>query len=194
MERGRTDGMPAVFLDYACPFSDLVQRWLDGADVAFEPRGFSLAEAHRRPGEPAVWEAPPGRLEPSVIALVGQEIVRRRGDLDGYRRAMFSAWHEQAGGTVDDLWRLIERYAGGAVSEQEVAGGLAALAAAHRRAAAAGVFGTPTLVVGAAPGLFVKLVDLPPDAAAAASLWRHLREVASGHPELAEVKRAVAGG
>lgn len=48
MDDGDVDA--ADYLDYGCPFSYLAQRWLDGAAVGFEPRGFSLAEAHRGPG------------------------------------------------------------------------------------------------------------------------------------------------
>lgn len=129
-----------------------------------------------------------------MIALAGQEVVRRRGgDLDGYRRAMFSRWHERDDGTIEDLWALIARYTSGTIAEREVADGLVALAASHDEAQMAGVFGTLTVSVGGAAGLFVKLADLPPDAAAVA-LWRHVRGVGEGHPELLEVERAVPGG
>jgi len=178
-----------LYLDYGCPYSYRAQRWLDAAGVAFDPRCFSLAEAHRPPGALPVWAAPPDRLEPATIAQAGHELVRLRGgDLVGYRRALFSLFHERGDGTMEELWELIARHAGGSVAEEELAEGLARLAASHQAAAAGGVFGTPTLFVGDAPGLFVKLADLPADGNAD-TLWEHVRGVATAHPELAELKQ-----
>jgi len=75
-----------------------------------------------------------------------------------------------------------------------VSRGLEVVAASHRAAAAAGVFGTPTLRCGDEPGMFVKLGDLLVDPAAAVDLWRHLTALALGHPALLELKRAVPEG
>lgn len=184
------DGNVTLFLDYGCPYSFLGQRWLDAAGVAFDPRCFSLAAAHQPPGASLIWNLPVDRQDPTTVAQAGQEVVRSRGgDLHGYRRAVFSLFHERDDASMEQLWELIARHASSPVGEEDIAKGLALVAASHRDAAMAGVFGTPTLFVGDAPGLFVKLSDLPAGEGPAVDLWRHVADAATIHPELAELKR-----
>ena len=183
-----------LFFDYSCLFSHLAQVWLDGAGVTVDYLPFSLAQAHQPPDAPAVWDAGLDRLDPTVLARTGHEVVRARGrDLDDYRRQMFAFWHEGEHRTIDGLWRLIVAHAGESVAGDDLAAGAEAVAASHRRAAAAGVFGTPTLMFGE-QGLFVKLADLPPDRAAAAALWHRVRDLDRAHSELIELRRPEAAG
>ena len=184
------DGNVALYLDYGCPYSYLAQRWLDAASVGFDARCFSLAAAHQPPGAPLIWGLPVDRQEPTTMAQAGHEVVRLRGgDLVDYRRAVFSLFHERDDPSMDGLLRLIVRHASDPVSEADLAEGLGLVAASHRDAAMAGVFGTPTLLIGDAPGLFFKLTDLPVGEGQAVDLWRHVADAATIHPELAELKR-----
>ena len=177
-----------VLFDYSCPFSYLAQLWLDGAGAAVDFRPFSLAQAHLPPGAPPAWDGPPDRLDPTLLALAGHEVVRAHGgDLNEYRRRMFAFWHEREQRSLDGLWRLVAAHSGGSISEQDLAAAVAAIAASHERAARLGVFGTPTVLFGDR-GFFVKLGDLPPDREAAAVLWRRVRDLGHAHPELLELK------
>jgi len=181
-----------VWFDYGCPFSYLAHHWQDaaGARVDFQP--FSLAEAHRSPGSLPVWQVPVDRLDPVVLSLAGHELVREvNGDLDGYRRRMFAFWHEESHRTFDGLVEILAFFAGETPTPTMMARGLAGVKASHRTAAAAGVFGTPTLRFANEPGMFVKLDDLPADPKAARDLWQHLTALATGYPALLEIKRAI---
>jgi len=94
-----------VFFDYTCGFSHRAQHWLDtvsAAEVAWRP--FSLQEQNRN-DEVAVFDQPDLADNVSLIALAVHEAVRAAdGDLDGYRRRMFSAWHDETGRlSTDDV-------------------------------------------------------------------------------------------
>ena len=184
-----------VLFDYGCPFSYLAHRWLDAAGARVDFRPFSLTEVHRSPGALPVWQVPLDRLDSVVLSLAGHELVREAGgDHDGYRRRMFAFWHEESHRTFDGLVQILASSVGAIPTPQMMARGLAALRASHQTAAASGIFGTPTLRFGDAPGLFVKLDDLPPDPTAARDLWQHLTALVLGHPALLELKRAVREG
>ena len=178
-----------VLFDYSCPYSYLAHAWLDGVGAAVDFRPFSLAQAHQPPDAPSAWDAPLDRIDPTLLALAGHELVRARGgNLDDYRRRMFAFWHEGKQGTIDGLWQLIVTHAGEPIAADDLGTAVAAAAASHQWAATLGVFGTPTALFGGR-GFFVKLADLPPDREAAIALWRRVRDLGQAHPELLELKR-----
>lgn len=182
--------MVEVFFDYTCGFSNRARRWLDALEVPVRWRPFSLLEQNRRDAGPPVFERAEHAENVSVIALAVHEAVRAdRGDVDAYRRAMFTAWHDEPGrlATADivDLGRSagLERF------DHDRA--FAAVAAEHAAAEALGVFGTPTLVYDDGQAVFVKLDTVPDDRARGESVWSQVRALAQGAPELREWHRAT---
>jgi len=131
----------------------------------------------------------------SLVALAVFEAVRDAGgDTDGYRRQMFSAWHDEH----DRYGRLssadivgFAQAAGLEGFDHEAA--FARVAAEHAVARALGVFGTPTFVFGEDQVVFVKLDAVPaPDRAR--GLWQSVRDTATGQPALREWQRVSPPG
>ena len=91
-----------VFFDYTCGFSNRARHWLDALeDVDLVWRPFSLLEQNARDSGTPVFEQDQYADNPSLIALAVHEQVRAQGgDLDAYRRRMFTAWHEEPGGSA----------------------------------------------------------------------------------------------
>ncbi len=176
-----------VFIDYTCGFSHRAQRWLDAVtavEVIWRP--FSLLE-QKRHGEVAVFDQPDLADNVSLIALAVHEAVRAdEGDLDGYRRRMFSAWHDETGRLSTDDVVGFGREAGLGEFDREAA--FAALAAEHAAGQALGVFGTPTFVFGSGQAAFVKL-DAVPAGDRADPLFARVRQLATGEPSLREWQR-----
>ena len=186
------DGFEAtVAFDYGCPFSYMAQKWLDAAGATVDFRPFSLAELHRSPGDLPVWQVPVDRLDPIVLSMSGHELVREAGgDLNDFRRKMFAFWHEETHRTYEGLIAILATHTGEAPTLPAISRGLIAVKRTHQAAAAAGVFGTPTITFDAQPGMYLKLDDLPENDAAARDLWQHLTAMAHGYPALLELKRA----
>lgn len=181
-----------VFFDYTCGFSHRAQHWLDAvsaADVVWRP--FSLLEQNRN-DEVAVFDQPELADNVSLIALAVHEAVRATdGDLDGYRRRMFSAWHDETGRLSTDDVVGFGREAGLGEFDREAA--FAALTADHAAGQTLGVFGTPTFVFGSGQVAFVKL-DAVPAQDRADPLFDRVRQLATGEPSLREWQRVSAPG
>ncbi len=177
-----------VFFDYTCGFSDRARRWLDGLDgVQLEWRPFSLLEQKRGDEGPPVFERPETADNVSLVALAVHEAVRADGgDVDGYRRRMFTDWHEQTGRLSPGDIVGFGREAGMGSFDHDAA--FAALAADHAAAVELGVFGTPTLVFGPRQVAFVKL-DAVPALERGRPLWDSVRQLAVGEPALREWQR-----
>jgi len=122
----------------------------------------------------------------SLIALAVHEAVRAA---DGYRRRMFSAWHNQTGRLSTSDIVGFGREAGLGEFDREAA--FTALAAEHAAARALGVFGTPAFVFGSGQAAFVKL-DAVPAQDRADPLWDQVRQLATGEPSLREWQRVSA--
>lgn len=178
-----------VFFDYTCGFSNRARHWLDQLDdvqVAWRP--FSLLEQNRH-GRLSVFDQPELGDNVSLIALAVHEAVRADGgDLDGYRRRMFTAWHEQTGRLTTEDVVGFGRDAGLSAFDHDAA--FALLTADHAAGRELGVFGTPTFVFDDGRAAFVKL-DAVPDADRARPLWKAVRQLTAGEPELAEWHRVV---
>ena len=178
-----------VFFDYTCGFSNRARHWLDqleNVQVAWRP--FSLLEQNRHDGLP-VFDQPDLKDNASLIALAVHEAVHADGgDLDGYRRRMFTAWHEETGRLSTEDIIGFGRDAGLSGFDPDTA--FALLTADHAAGRKLGVFGTPTLVFDDGRAAFVKL-DAVPAVDRARPLWETVRHLGAGEPELAEWHRVV---
>lgn len=183
--------MVEVFFDYTCGFSNRARHWLDALDdVAVRWRPFSLLEQNRRGAGPPVFEQAEHADNVSLVALAVHEAVRADGgDLNAYRRAMFTAWHDQPGRLSRS--DIVELGLSAGLRRFEHDRAFAALAAEHAAAQALGVFGTPTLVLDDGQAVFVKLDTVPDDEARSVSVWSQVRALAEGAPELREWHRAT---
>lgn len=182
-----------VFFDYTCGFSNRARHWLDAVDaVEARWRPFSLLERNRGGDGPPVFDQAEYADNVSLIALAVHEAVRAAGgDLDGYRRRMFTAWHEEPGRLSTEDIVGFGHDAGLAGFDHRAA--FAALAAEHGRAEGLGVFGTPTLVLADGQVAFVKL-DAVPAAGRVGPLWETLYHLTAATRELREWQRVTAPG
>jgi len=180
----------AIHFDYTCGFSDRARRWpdhLDDVNVTWRP--FSLLELHRADDGRTVFQQPDLADNVSLIALAVHEGVRADGgDVDIYRRRMFTAWHEEPGRLSTEDIVGFGRDAGLRGFDRDAA--FAALAADHADAVELGVFGTPTLVFDGGQAAFVKL-DAVPDADRARPLWDTVTQLAIAEPALREWQRVT---
>ncbi len=182
-----------VFFDYTCGFSNRARHWLDALDsTELVWRPFSLLEQNARNGRAPVFDRAEYADNVSLIALaVHQQVRAQGGDLDGYRRRMFTAWHEEPGRLSTEDILGFGRDAGLHGFDRDA--GFAAVAAEHAAGKKLGVFGTPTLRLGAGQVVFVKLDAVPP-ADRARSLWEAVRHLAADGQELREWQRVTASG
>jgi hypothetical protein len=181
-----------VFFDYTCGFSNRARHWLDtleGTELSWRP--FSLLEQNARGDGPPVFERAEYVDNPSLTALAVHEQVRAHGgDLDAYRRRMFSAWHEEPGRlTTRDIVGFGQD-AGLGRRDFDHAAGFAAVASEHTEAANLGVFGTPTLVLGPGQVFFVKL-DSIPTPERARPLWEAIGCLVGSAQDLREWQRVT---
>ncbi len=183
--------MVEVFFDYTCGFSNRARRWLDGLeDVVVRWRPFSLLEQNRRDAGPPVFERAEHAENVSLIALAVHEAVRADGgDVDAYRRAMFTAWHDRPGrlATAD----IVDLGRSAGLGHFDHDGAFAALAAEHAAARALGVFGTPTVVLDDGQAVYVKLDTVPEGTTRGESVWSQVQALSTGAPELREWHRAT---
>lgn len=179
-----------VFFDYTCGFSNRARHWLDAVDgIEVRWRPFSLLERNRGDDGPSVFERDELGENVSLIALAVHMAVRADGaDVDGYRRRMFTAWHEEPGRlSTQDIVGL-GRAAG--LHDWDHDAALALLAAEHAEASALGVFGTPTLTLAEGTPVFVKL-DATPAPERAQPLWDQVHQVGADAPELHQWQRVL---
>jgi predicted DsbA family dithiol-disulfide isomerase len=180
-----------IFFDYTCGFSNRARHWLDALTaLQIRWRPFSLLQQNHR--DEAVFEQAEYADNVSLIALAVHEQVRADGgDVDGYRRRMFTAWHEESGRlTTEDIVGF-GRDAGLRRFDREA--GFTAVAAEHAEGEKLGVFGTPTLGLADGQVIFVKL-DAVPGTERARPLWEAVHDLSVGGPELREWQRVTASG
>jgi hypothetical protein len=179
-----------VFFDYTCGFSNRARHWLDAIDgVELVWRPFSLLEQNSGEGGAPVFERAEYAGNVSLIALaVHQQVRDQGGDLDGYRRRMFTAWHEEPGRLSTEDIVGFGRDAGLGNFDRNTA--FAAVAAEHAAGRKLGVFGTPTLRLAAGQVVFLKL-DAVPQADRARPLWDAVRRLAAEGQELREWQRVT---
>jgi hypothetical protein len=182
-----------VFFDYTCGYSNRARHWLDALeDAQLVWRPFSLREQNARGDGLPVFDRPEYADNPSLIALAVHEQVRvQGGDVDAYRRRMFSAWHQEPGRLSTDDIVGFGRDAG--LGDFDRAAGFAAVAAEHAAATQLGVFGTPTLVLGPTQVVFLKL-DAVPAAERNRPLWEAVAELAATGQDLREWQRVTSPG
>jgi hypothetical protein len=125
-----------VFFDYTCGFSNRARHWLDALeDTELSWRPFSLLEQNARDDGPPVFERAEYDDNPSLIALAVHEQVRAHGgDLDAYRRRMFSAGDEEPGRLSTRDIVGFRQDAGLGLRDFDHAAGFAAVATQHTEA------------------------------------------------------------
>jgi hypothetical protein len=188
----------AINWDYRCPFARIVhahvvEGLLDGADwdVTFVP--FSLGQAHVEEGELPVWERPDD--DTGLLALQAAVVVR---DTDPDRfptvhRALFEARHDEGAQIRDEsvLREILGRHGVDADAVfAEVATGkpLEIVRDEHTSSVEElDVWGVPTFMAGGRAA-FVRLMELPTDAADARRSVERAVDMLTGWPELNEFK------
>jgi hypothetical protein len=188
----------AVNWDYRCPFARIahthvVEGLLDGADwdVSFVP--FSLGQVHVEDGETPIWERPDD--DTGLLALQAAVVVR---DTDPERfplvhRALFDARHAQGAKIRDEaVLRAILAEHGvepDAVFTEVATGEPLGIVRDEHTATVEdlGVWGVPTFMAGGRAA-FVRLMELPADAADARRSIERILDMLTGWAELNEFK------
>jgi len=184
--------------DYRCPFARIVHAHvvtglLDGAewDVRFVP--FSLGQVHVEEGESPIWERP---WEDTGLAALQAAVVVRDTDPDRFpivHRALFEARHAEGAQLRDEsvLRAILEANAVdpdpvfAAVATGEP---LATIRDEHTAAAQdLDVWGVPTFMTDT-QAAFVRLMDLPVDAADARRSIERIVTMLDEWPSLNEFK------
>lgn len=184
--------------DYRCPFARIVHAHvvaglLDGADwdVRFVP--FSLGQVHVEDGEPPIWDRPED--DTGLLALQAAVVVRDSmpDRFPVVHRALFEARHGEGAQLRDEnvLRSLLE--ANDVDPDpvfDEVATGrpLASIRDEHTAAARdLDVWGVPTFMTDE-QAAFVRLMDMPADAADARRSVERIVTMLDGWPSLNEFK------
>ena len=188
----------AITWDYRCPFArivhaHIVEGLLDGADwnVRFVP--FSLGQVHIEEGESPIWDHPED--DTGLLALQAAVVVRdtNPGQFPVVHRALFEARHAEGAQLREEsvLRSLLD--ANGIDPDPvfiEVATGrpLAIIRDEHTAAAHdLDVWGVPTFMT-EGQAAFVRLMDLPTDAADARRSVERIVDMLGGWPSLNEFK------
>ena len=184
--------------DYRCPFARIVHRHvvdglLDGADwnVRFVP--FSLGQVHIEEGEAPIWDHPED--DSGLLALQAAVVVR---DTDPERfpivhRALFEARHAEGAqlrdhAVLEALLRANGVDADAVFAEVATGAPLGIVRDEHTAAARdLDVWGVPTFLVDG-HAAFVRLMDLPVDAADARRSVERIVDLLGGWPSLNEFK------
>ncbi len=184
--------------DYRCPFArivhaHIVEGILDGADWQVEFVPFSLGQVHVEDGEAPIWERP--QDDTGILALQAAVVVRdtQPDAFPRVHRALFEARHAAGAQLRDEpVLRSILESAGVDPDPvfAEVATGrpLGIVRDEHTRVATElDVWGVPTFMAGGRAA-FVRLMDLPVDAADARRSIERIVEMLTGWPALNEFK------
>jgi hypothetical protein len=202
-----------LFMDYHCPYSHRVVAWLDElgpgvADVRY--RFFALEQVNHDPEAVLwrLWEQPldypqyRGRQERralgSFLATAILEAVEAPGVVRRFRRALYEA-RFVARADISDLDVLGAAADLAGAAPDMIRRGFAdpALVAAARERIAADwaaardpwqVFGVPTLVIGDAPPVYLRLAAAVPPAGGGA-LWDALLAFRAAAPGILELKQ-----
>lgn len=191
----------AVTWDYRCPFARIAHRHVlaglaDGApwDVTFVP--FSLGQVHVADGESPIWDRP--EEDTGLLALQAGVAVRDNHPdhfLDVHQ-ALFEARHADGAQLRDpEVVRSVLTDAGVDAEAvlAEVAGGkpLEVIRLEHTTVAAElDVWGVPTFIVDDR-ATFVRLMELPVDAADARQTIERIVDMVTGWPQLNEFKHTT---
>jgi len=188
----------AVNWDYRCPFARIVhahvvEGLLDGADwdVTFVP--FSLGQVHVEEGELPIWERPDD--DTGLLALQAAVVVR---DSDPERfpvvhRAIFEARHAEGAqirgeAVLRDLLTTHGVDADAVFAEVATGKPLDIIRDEHTSSVDdLDVWGVPTFMAGGRAA-FVRLMDLPVDAADARRSIERAVDMLTGWPSLNEFK------
>jgi len=188
----------SVTWDYRCPFARIVHRHLvdgllDGADwdVTFVP--FSLGQVHVAEGEAPIWDRPGD--DSGLLALQAAVVVR---DTDPDRfpalhRALFEARHADGAHLREEpvLREILSANgvdADAVMDEVSTGKPLAVIRDEHTAAARdLDVWGVPTFISGDR-AVFVRLMELPVDAADARRNIERCLDLIDGWPSLNEYK------
>lgn len=188
----------SVNWDYRCPFARIVhahvvEGLLDGADwdVTFVP--FSLGQVHVEEGELPIWDRPDD--DTGLLALQAAVVVR---DTDPERfplvhRAIFEARHAQGAQIRDEavLRRLLTEHGvdADAVFDEVATGKPLDIVRDEHTASVQDldVWGVPTFTAGGRAA-FVRLMDMPSDAADARRSIERAVDMMTGWPSLNEFK------
>ncbi len=193
--------MPVTFAltwDYRCPFARIVHHHVveglrDGADwdVTFVP--FSLGQVHVEPGEAPIWERP--QDDTGLLALQAAVVVRDQHPdrfLDFHHDA-FEARHTAGAQlrdpeVVGELLRASGVEAAPVFAEISSGRPLATVRREHEAAVADfDVWGVPTFMT-EGRAAFVRLMELPVDAADARRTIEQCVSMLTGWPSLNEFK------
>jgi 2-hydroxychromene-2-carboxylate isomerase len=184
--------------DYRCPFARIVHRHvvdalLDGADwdVTFVP--FCLGQVHVEPGEVPIWDRPDD--DTGLLALQAAVVVRDKDPQHFWRvhRHFFEARHAGGAQLRDETvlrQLLTEEGVDADAVLDEVSSGrpLATVRAEHEAAVRdLDVWGVPTFMAGGRAA-FVRLMDLPRDAADARRSVEQCVAMLTDWPALNEFK------
>jgi len=188
----------SVTWDYRCPFARIVHRHvidglLDGADwhVTFVP--FSLGQVHVEPGQSPIWDRP--HDDTGLLALQAAVVVRdhQPEQFLNVHRTLFEARHADGAQLREPNVLRDLLVAGGADPDpvfEEIATGrpLATVRAEHEAAVVdLDVWGVPTFMA-EGRAAFVRLMDLPVDAADARRNVERCVDLLVGWPSLNEFK------
>ena len=188
----------SVTWDYRCPFARIAHRHvadalLDGADwdVTFVP--FCLGQVHVEEGEAPIWDHPED--DTGLLALQAAVVVRDTQPelFPRVHRALFEARHAEGAQLRDPevLAGLLSAEgvdAAAVLAEVETGTALKTVRDEHTRVASElDVWGVPTFIVGERAA-FVRLMDLPGDAAEARATVERTVDLLTGWPALNEFK------
>jgi 2-hydroxychromene-2-carboxylate isomerase len=188
----------AINWDYRCPFARIVhahvvEGLLDGADwdVTFVP--FSLGQVHVDEGEAPIWERPED--DTGLLALQAAVVVRDTfpEQFLPVHRAIFEGRHAE-GANIREEAVLRTILTGHGVDADEVfaqvATGKPLLMVRDEHTASVDdldVWGVPTFMAGGRAA-FVRLMELPTDAADARRSVERVVDMLAGWPSLNEFK------
>lgn len=184
----------SCYFDFTCGYSYRFWSWfrqLRQLDTRLEVEWlpFVLKEVNRPEGKPSLLAGP--KIESvAVFALAAAEAMRGLPRAEGFMSELFVAMHsgdERPG--RDELATLADRSGLDVVRFlEEEAFWIERVRQSHVGAIGRwGVFGTPTLVLGDAAPMYLKLVEVPTEDHL--SKWRTITSIALDSPEIAELKR-----
>lgn len=199
-----------VYFDYLCPYAwrgaELAERVAEPLGLDFAWHHFSLYQANHVGNDG--WQLWNERLEDDdadgakgLRPFLASIAARRQEDgarHDGFRLALMRLRHRDHRTFDRDTIMAAAEEAGLhlACFERDLADPEARtrLAADHLEAVRLNVFGTPTFRFESGHTAYVRLKELPHDAAESVTLFTHVRELLEEHPYLETLKRPRALG
>lgn len=198
-----------VYFDYLCPYAwrgaELAELVTGHTDFTFEWRLFSLVQSNSTDPGFQIWNEPLDSADPSgsrgLLPFLASLAARRQGREaeDSFRLALQRARFQEHG--TYGLDGIMEAAAAGGLDLPRFRNDLddpelrTQLAQEHHEAACGNVFGTPTFrFTDTGDTAYLRLRELPRDAAEAVELFERYRSLLSDYPYLETVKRPRNGG